>query len=229
MSNEQLRGRLAELGWDLTKDSLASILAGSTKRRVMPIGDVILFAWALNVPPIALIFPTHTNGEVSLAPSADEQPAVEAYKAADWFAGTNGDLPAPAGLSEARPTDEFFEIGDIVARLRDLEQITWRLQLVNAQLITGQYGTPEQQKQLINQEQAYIDDLRDGRQYLRAAFPALTLPSLRPALQFIDSRGTPVPPLPMATLNSPEELDATRELHDHARALMYGSQDDAEA
>src|SRR5258708_997883 len=90
ISNDEFRARLAAIGWDLTRDSLASIL--SSKRKSMPLSDLLLFAQALNVPPLVLIFPVWTNDGSRLWPY-DEDIEI-AYRQAQWFAGHEPDIGA---------------------------------------------------------------------------------------------------------------------------------------
>ena len=203
-SNDMLRSRLSRLGWELTRDSLASILAGSTKRKVMPMSDCLIFAWALNVPPAALLFPVHTDEAVALSP-VSESPLVSAHHAVAWFAGQDAGIPTPVDFEDGT-TDAWYEVGDIVARLREHDENLWNFTLVNGGLIAGDYSIEERRVNAEKRAREILEDIIAERKSIRHAFPSLHLPVLRPALRFVDEPGTVLPRLPLLDYNRADEL-----------------------
>lgn len=111
LSNKGLLRRLTELGWVMTENSLAGVL--SKKRSAMPISDVLLFALALNVPPVYLLLPIHKRGTVSIAPSG---PPVDALEAAYWLAGT-GPPPRAQGMLEGDDIDDYLDVAEMLEKL----------------------------------------------------------------------------------------------------------------
>jgi hypothetical protein len=188
LNNDELRGRLALLDWDLTRDSLASILSGSSKRKVMPLGDVFLFAQALNVPPIALIFGTD-NGEAVVSPKQfGEMHSIDAYL---WFLGRNAPQSSP-------DTAAFREAVEPFALLENTIKQTIAVEQANSELIAYEQafaatGIPSQYP-------------RDDPDDLASSIRVLVL--LRSQLQ---DRGIAAPPLPayLAFVDEAESIDVS--------------------
>lgn len=72
IGNEELRARLAAEGWTLTQYALSGLLAGSKKRRVFPLHEILIFARALEVLPHELM-----PNEVGEGKAAAERRALE--------------------------------------------------------------------------------------------------------------------------------------------------------
>ena len=208
LSNDDLRARLAVLDWELTKDSLASVLSGSSKRKVMPLGDVFLFALALNVPPIALVVPLHLNDPVALAPvSPDIQLSpTSAFRAAQWFAGKDGDVDTRARFAQDADTlDDYYSVGDLVGRLEDYKEYLGSFNYLNAALIADLH-TAEERKALLKSALEALDDLTRQRRFLKVTNPELALEPLRAPLGFIDSDGRIYPTLPLIGYSTDAEI-----------------------
>lgn len=190
ISNEELRARLASLGWDLTKDSLASILG--SKRKSMPLGDILLFAQALNVPPVALMTPIASNAHVSLYPG-DEEP-ISAYETARWISGKFPWVSMP--FKQEFVTDDYYEIGDIVSRLEDLDEDLHAVDAMHRRLVHNDLS-PEDRAIKEQELTLALRDVAEQRTFLRSVHKALELPPLRPALQFLDERDPLFPGFPL--------------------------------
>jgi hypothetical protein len=219
LSNDQLRERLSALGWDLTKDSLASVLSGSTKRKTMPVSDVLLFASALNVPPIALVFPIHTNAEVNLMPVKREgADPVSASVAARWMSGTYGDVPVPISFDEDFDVlDEYYEVADMVSRIQEYEDDMHRFRDINATLIEGTLGLDET-KLLVEQAKGLLVGLAEFRYFIRIRNADLKLSDLPAQLFFLDTKDFVTPSLPLIGYNTVLELESARELNKQAQS-----------
>ncbi|TFC55364.1 hypothetical protein E3O47_00355 [Cryobacterium sp. TMT2-17-1] len=217
MSNDALRERLALLGWDLTKDSLASILSGSSKRKIMPAADVLLFAWALNVPPIALLFPVRTDARVALAPAAGAR-SVSAHRAALWFAGNDLGIPSPVEFSEEFDrVEDFLEVGDIVTRLVEHDALVHEFGRINCELMLGQSADLREKEFWKATAGEHVQDLIETRRFMRKHLPDLTLPRLRRPLQFVDDERPIMPSFPLPNYNTADELKDGRPRSDDWR------------
>jgi len=202
LKNADLIDRLGKLGWDVTPNTLAGILG--KKRSSMPVTDVMLFAAALNVPPAALLFATHTNAEQRLAPQADRM--WKPYEAAKWFAGSLA-LPIVEfddGRSDVG--DDYYEVGDIVSRAEEVEQSMWRFTMANARLIQAQREGNGVELWSQRASEA-LEDLAEQRRYLRVFHPDASLPEVRQALGFVDEPKRKWPALPLQNFNTERELD----------------------
>ncbi|CAN5213925.1 hypothetical protein BH09ACT6_BH09ACT6_05960 [soil metagenome] len=214
LTNEELRRRLSMLGWDLTKDSLASILAGSAKRKTMPVTDVLLFAQALNVSPTALIFPTHTNADVSLAPIAtDAEEAPTAYQAARWFSGENGSLTLPVRF-EGDSLADFYDVAEILKTFESHEDFVQQFDLINAALVAGIDDTEDQRLATEQLGKRVIWTLASDRSILRRTAPGFQLPELRPPLRFVDEPNYTIPMLPLPSYSTREEIEQAKQLNE---------------
>ena len=215
LSNDQLRARLATLGWELTKDSLASVLSGSSKRKIMPLGDVFLFALALNVPPIALVFPIHTNTPVAIGPVPPDPDLAQtvAFKAAQWFSGRDGDVVLPAHPGGHDDTvDEYYSVGDLLGRIDDFQMTQLSFDRVNASLIAGQQGADDR-KALLGTALNLLGDLSRQRRFLQLTNPELALAPLRPSLRFIEYDGPLYPTLPLIGYSTDAEILEAKDAH----------------
>lgn len=201
-TNDQLRERLSVLGWDLTRDSLASILA--TKRKMMPITDLLLFAQALYVPAVALIFPVWSNDPVELWPDAEER--ATAYEAARWLYGKNPEIAAPDAIREADVVDDYYEVGDIVSRLEDIEGLLHAVDAIHWNLSETEEGSEKRDEWEIRFQRA-TEEVAEQRKFLKSVYKGIKLPALRPALAFLDERNYTIPPLPLAGYDTPWEAE----------------------
>lgn len=201
LKNADLIARLGELGWDVTSNTLAGILG--KKRTAMPVTDVMLFAAALNVPPVALIFGTHTELSQRLAPNASRE--WQPYEAAKWFAGT---LALPV-VEFADPfedlVDDYYEVGDIVSRTEEVEDALRTFTNAHAHLLAAMQSDAEVQPWRKRAEEA-LDAVAERRRYLRLFHPNAALPAVRPALAFVDQPKRAWPALPLRDYTTDLEL-----------------------
>jgi transcriptional regulator with XRE-family HTH domain len=193
LTNDELRRRLGNLGWDLTRDSLASIL--SAKRKSMPVTDVLLFAHALNVPPAALVFPTSTNEPTPLWPG--DEPKLYAYKDVQWFSGSFGDHGASnVAAPEDATIDEYYDIGDIVSRLEEIDDSERHAYYANFNLFLD-WAADEDRARIREDLEGHLTDIAYLRNFLSKVHKGIRLPTLHPALAFLDERNYVIPPLPI--------------------------------
>lgn len=203
ISNDELRRRLGVLGWDLTRDSLASVLGG--KRKSMPISDVLLFAQALNVPPVALIFPIWSNQPTKLWPSGE----ADSYAIDDigWFAGRyaeNGGawfaMRAPEASDERLETVHvdvgYFEVGDIMTRLGLLETLDAYVSKYNGALVKGGLSEADDAR-LRDRLATVLREIAALRGFLSTTYRDIKLPALDESLSFLAVRDFEMPEFPL--------------------------------
>jgi len=201
MRNSDLMARLDQLGWTVTSNTLAGIL--SKKRTSMPVTDVMLFAAALNVPPAALLFSTHRGDELRLYPAATR--TVQPYQAVKWFSGTAA-LPIAAFDDHfVDPVDDYYEVGDIVARTEEIDEAARTFRDLHADLLAAEQSG-EDVASSVEQAQAALEALAERRRYLRVFHPEAALPTVRPALAFVDQPKRNWPALPLAAFTTDHEL-----------------------
>ncbi|QBJ94984.1 DNA-binding protein [Rhodococcus sp. ABRD24] len=108
-SGQWLSDRTAEAGHRISRSTIADLESG--RRKYVTTAELSVLAWALQIPPISLLYPALPDGEVELVPGN----RVSSITAATWFSGETTfqpDLFASDG--EPLPEDE---------RLRNLEQV----------------------------------------------------------------------------------------------------------
>jgi len=201
MRNSDLMARLDQLGWTVTSNTLAGIL--SKKRTSMPVTDLMLFAAALNVPPAALLFSTHRGDEMRLYPATNR--AVQPYQAVKWFAGSSA-LPLAAFDDHfVDVADDYYEVGDIVARTEEIDEAASAFRDLHADLLaTEQRG--DDVTAAVERTQAALEALAERRRYLRVFHPEAALPGVRPALTFVDQPKRNWPDLPLSGYTTEFEL-----------------------
>lgn len=201
MRNSDLMARLDQLGWTVTSNTLAGIL--SKKRTSMPVTDVMLFAAALNVPPAALLFSTHRAEELRLYPAATR--TVPPYQAVKWFSGSSA-LPLAAFDDHfVDLVDDYYEVGDIVARTEEIDEAARAFRDLHAGLLAAEQRGDDVASAL-DQAQAALEVLAERRRYLRVFHPEAALPSVRPALAFVDQPKRNWPALPLVEFTTDHEL-----------------------
>lgn len=85
MSAQQLADRTAELGYPLTRSTIASLESG--RRGTVTLADLLVLAMALDVPPVALVFPVGRVASVEPLPGVTDDPLA----AAEWWSGRDLD------------------------------------------------------------------------------------------------------------------------------------------
>lgn len=194
-SNDELRRRLAALGWDLTRDSLAGIL--SAKRKSMPAADLLLFAMALNVPPFALLFPVWTNDQTQRWP--DDTRPLDGQTAALWAGGRFGDTPAPTELLSSELLDDYYEVADILDLRMQLQA-----QLREVKMTNAAYRLEPNTANAEALESAIVA-LFDAWSSLRLRYRSAGRPTLESGFDFLESRELVMPPFPLDNIYSDQE------------------------
>ncbi|WP_158852375.1 helix-turn-helix domain-containing protein [Saccharothrix deserti] len=101
-TRKQLAERCQELGADwLTFSAITSIETGrpdetGRRRRGVTVDELAVLARALLVPPVVLMFPLHTDAEVTWSPGATAHP----WHAIRWFSGEGRQPVKPRGGGE---------------------------------------------------------------------------------------------------------------------------------
>lgn len=107
MSARALSERCAALGYPIARSTLASIENGD--RRSVTLPELAAIAAALDVPPVALLYPLDVD-EVEVLPGEKVPP----FGAIQWFAG---EAAGTEGAVKA------YDAGDVAEPLRALEEL----------------------------------------------------------------------------------------------------------
>lgn len=100
VSVQWLADRCSELGLPTKRSALAALLGLGTRRRIS-VQEVVIFARALEVPPVMLMFPLHSGERVEVLPGVEADAAV----AAGWFGGRESASTMVPALGGVRPDD----------------------------------------------------------------------------------------------------------------------------
>jgi len=191
LSNDELRLRLDRLGWRLTRDSLAGILAG--KRKTMPFADVLLFAQALNVPPAHLLVPAYTNARVKVWPDDPESP--HAHRVIRWIAGLDGEVGGSYVASPTAVVDDYYEYADLSTLIAEGDQSLKQAEYA-VQMARGSDVSEDVRARMLERARRDLEDVVEVRQRVRNLWPAAELPDLPRELAFLDTPGLrSVPPI----------------------------------
>lgn len=182
MSTVDLAARYSEAAGEpgaLKSTTLNNLLAG--KRSRIAITEILLFAQALNVPPIALVFASdNRNVEVSPRQSREMQ-AFEGYR---WFLGEVSPLSTPDRRAFDLAGSPFRELRWLVEKQHAIELDNAELiALERAQSETGifsNYGVMSRERELSRD----LDVLNFRRQKLGEL--GVHLPYLPEYLEFVD-------------------------------------------
>jgi transcriptional regulator with XRE-family HTH domain len=124
MTAQQLAERSKELGYPVTRVAISKIESNSRAGKV-DVAELMALAAALDVPPVALLFPDLPEGDVEILPG-ESGPSVAALF---WFTGEydDPDEPAPGGLGRLLKLtrerySKMFEIKRARALLEKLAQ-----------------------------------------------------------------------------------------------------------
>ena len=95
LTASQLAERTKELGYPMTRSTVARI-EGNHRAGKVDLAEVLALAAALDVAPVALLFPNLPDGEVERLPGDCGSAAAAVW----WFTGEHDDPaePAPGGL-----------------------------------------------------------------------------------------------------------------------------------
>jgi hypothetical protein len=84
MTGQQLADRCAELGLPLDRTVLAKMEHGA--RQTLTVGELLVLARALGVPPLALVFPIGAAKQAEVLPGQ----MADTWQAAKWVTGEDG-------------------------------------------------------------------------------------------------------------------------------------------
>jgi transcriptional regulator with XRE-family HTH domain len=167
--------------------TLNGMFAG--KRKSIGVAELLVFAQALNVPPLALVFST-ANSSHQLIPSRDQEwQSVRAY---DWFIGKMaiGKGNREEFWSISRTIKEIDE-ADITGSLVDSINAEWVAAQTVGRLVGGNYYRfPE------DHLEKEIRRLAEMRQRLREK--GIAPPWISPHLDFVDAIPLELPLLPIS-------------------------------
>lgn len=160
-SAQWLSDRTGELGHRISRPVISDLENG--RRKYVTTAELCVLAWALKVPPVALLYPDLPDGLVELVPGV-EKPSIEAVM---WFSGEMvyghiGDDPPEwlAAKSGAEPVE--------LAR----ERITLEGQIATWSKLAAAMKEPAVAQTFIDQienGQARIDAINDRLQRIAAA------------------------------------------------------------
>lgn len=106
-SAQDIADTTAELGYPITRSQISNFETG--RRQSFDVTELLILAAALDVPPLALLFPELPDGMVEVRPGK-EQRSEDAYL---WATGIGrGREPSPAGQLVAAVLDRRREIAN---------------------------------------------------------------------------------------------------------------------
>ncbi|WP_156666075.1 helix-turn-helix domain-containing protein [Rhodococcus sp. HS-D2] len=163
MSAVQLANRTAELGYPITRGTIAKIESNSRAAK-LDVVEVAVLAKALRVPPLQLLYPELPDGPVEVLPGV----TVRSVSAMTWFSGeeleyTNGDL----GVSWAANDSAYVQgekwkhslpIRGARQILRKEEQIATAQTMVSARMDAEQVEMWMRQAEELTRELAQLKD-----------------------------------------------------------------------
>ena len=139
-SGQWLSDETAKAGHRISRTTISELESG--KRKAVTTAELCVLAWALQVPPMRLLYPDLPDGPVDIVPGV----TVPSIKAATWFSGES-DLgepePKPASLESdsdrikkirswaAHQSDSLLELS---RERNEIEQRIRSLVIVNARL-----------------------------------------------------------------------------------------------
>lgn len=100
VSTQELANRCTELGWPVKRASLSGLLT-QRSRQSITVQELTVLARALEVPPVALLFPVHAGGRVEVLDGVE----VDTMVAAEWWSGSPDAPWMTSALGERRATD----------------------------------------------------------------------------------------------------------------------------
>lgn len=100
VSVQWLADRCTDLGLATKRSSLAALLGLGSRRRIS-VQEVLVFARALEVPPVFLLFPVHSGERAEVLPGV----VVDASVAVGWFEGRESAGAMDRRLGEVRAGD----------------------------------------------------------------------------------------------------------------------------
>jgi transcriptional regulator with XRE-family HTH domain len=175
---QALADRCTDLGMPMDRTVIAKLEKGT--RQTITVGEVIVLARALGVPPVALLFGLGEDESTEILP----EKSSDTWEALKWFTGESDQLPGD------RPTSEAERGAEPIRLFRRHDQLVADWQKNNRQLqeAFGSMGlTPESSVvQMAAQGLRQIgESLQEVRRDMRRR--ALAPPPLIPELAYVDA------------------------------------------
>ncbi|UCZ89865.1 helix-turn-helix domain-containing protein [Gordonia sp. WA4-43] len=106
----QLAERTAALGLPISRSVISDLETG--RKRSLDVGELIVLAAALRVPPMQLLYPDLPDKHVDIVPGY----GTESAKAAAWFAGLTGLSRVPTDFTLTSAVNERRRLMDAQTR-----------------------------------------------------------------------------------------------------------------
>lgn len=163
-SDQWISDRTRELGNHVSRTAVSEYRRGV--RKSMPVGDLLVIAAALDVPPVALIFPGLPDGEVVALPGK-QSTATDAVR---WFCGDTvfltRDYRTETDMGDDTPARQLVSMSRELAKLADQARLV-RLRRVKRRA----RGEATQDETITLEDLATREaDLRGEIDKLKAAF-----------------------------------------------------------
>lgn len=179
---QALADRCTALGLPIDRTVVAKLEKGV--RQTITVGELMAFAHALSVPPVALLFDLRQ-------PTTEVLPGVEAdtWDALKWLTGESTGLPGAEGTVDGEYGIELLRQYDrLVAGWREQKRTT--MALVRSQASQAPAGGDaaffeQLMRNVADQEVAIVDARREIRD------EGLIAPPLPPDLEHLEARSTP--------------------------------------
>lgn len=146
-TGQWLADRTAELGVKMTRQTITDLENG--RRRYVTTAELAVLAAALNVPPIALLYPGPDYGEYVQVLPGVLTPTIQAVQ---WFSGLrdHGFILAPSGAEEARTRADYRESirelqlwRELVDVQRKISSVTVPARRVNGEVVVGELSAAQ--------------------------------------------------------------------------------------
>lgn len=156
-STQWLADRTAQLGHPISRTALSNLEVG--RKRAVDVPELIVLARALGVPPLLLLYPAISAGEVEVLPGH----RTSSWSAAQWFAGK-----APyTGTDETGKVYVDFRAYEDGARLLRLAQQDEELQLLLSRLPMGGKVSTTELVENLRQRENVAARIRDVRREMK--------------------------------------------------------------
>lgn len=179
---QALADRCTNLGMPMDRTVVAKLEKGS--RQTITVGEVIVLARALGVPPVALLFDLGDQQATEILPGE----SADTWAALKWFTGEADQLPSDAAQAQDTEQVRLFREHD-----RSVE--AWHDQRADLQRVLdsrGQAGRGDLDSQFAQLAAESLGRIADRLQNLREQMRSLGLvpPELAPELSYVDGIGT---------------------------------------
>jgi len=155
-STQWLADRTAELGHPISRTAISNLEVG--RKRAVDVPELAVLARALGVPPLLLLYPAISAGEVEVLPGH----RTSSWSAVQWFAGR---APYTATDETGKVFVDFAAYED-GARLLRLAQQEEELRLLLSRLAQGGLSTNELVENM-RQRENVATRIRDVRREMR--------------------------------------------------------------